>query len=148
MEFWLVVIASAVWVFIDANSIGVRKGLVPGFFDSGPVGWSAATLLLWIVAFPAYLILRSKFKAAAEAATEDGDPASVEAPAAQPSSVQPAPAPSAAAQPAPAQPAPVERSATTDGEMIASLEKLADLRDRGVLSGEEFEQKKMQLLAS
>ena len=50
----------------------------------------------------------------------------------------PPPPPPAAPAPAPA-PAPEE-------SYIDELEKLADLRDRGVISPEDFEAKKMQLL--
>jgi len=116
MIMWVVVIASAVWVYIDAKNIGVRKDLVSGFFNLGPVGWSLATLLLWIIGFPCYLIQREKLKAAAIAAAGN-----------EPSS---------------------ENSVAAESDSIGSLEKLADLRDRGILTGAEFEQKKQELLAS
>jgi hypothetical protein len=51
---------SAIWVYIDAtkNKIGKitnRKGM----FNLSAGAWAAATLFLWIVAFPSYLINRS-----------------------------------------------------------------------------------------
>ena len=116
MIFWAIVIASAIWVYFDAKSIGVRKNLVSGFWNLGPGGWSVATLLLWIIGFPCYLIKRGTLKAAA--AAEAGN------------------APS------------IEGSAATESEAIGNLEKLADLRDRGILTGAEFEQKKQELLAN
>ena len=122
MIFWVVVIASAVWVYIDAKNIGVRKDLVSGFFNLGPVGWSLATLLLWIISFPCYLIQRPTLKAAAIAAAGN-----------EPSSENTATS---------------QSSATTESDAIGSLEKLADLRDRGILTGAEFEQKKQELLAT
>jgi len=63
---WLIVIVSSIWVYFDAKSIGARKDLVPGFFNLGPVGWALCSLLIWIIAFPAYLIKRSDIKNAAE----------------------------------------------------------------------------------
>lgn len=124
MIMWIIVIASAIWVYFDARSIGVHKNLVSGFWNLGPFGWSVATLLLWIVGFPAYLIKRGTLKAAAQAERADADPAPTEEPASSPRSV----------------------AATSDA--IASLEKLAELHERGILSVEEFEQKKQELLAS
>lgn len=61
LEF-LIIVLSAVWVYFDAKSIGVRKGQTRGLFNLGPGGWVVATLLLWVIAFPAYLLLRGKFK--------------------------------------------------------------------------------------
>lgn len=62
---WLILIGCAIWVYVDAKSIGARKGLTPGFLDLGPVAWSLATLLLWLLAFPLYLAHRGKIKDAA-----------------------------------------------------------------------------------
>jgi hypothetical protein len=59
---WVVVIGSSIWVGIDASQIGARRG--PRFFDMGPAGWLFATLLIWIIAFPAYLVMRERIKAA------------------------------------------------------------------------------------
>jgi len=59
---WLVIIGTSIWVYFDSKSIGVKKGLNPGFLDLGPIGWMLATLLLWIIAFPAYLGTRGKLK--------------------------------------------------------------------------------------
>jgi hypothetical protein len=59
---WLVVLVTAIWVYSDARSIGVKKGQLKGFADLGPAGWFIATLLLWIVAFPLYLAKRGTLK--------------------------------------------------------------------------------------
>ena len=64
--FMAVAALSATWVFIDARRWGARRGLVPGFTDMGPLGWSASVLLLWIVAFPLYLRRRSTLRAVVE----------------------------------------------------------------------------------
>jgi hypothetical protein len=116
MFIWIIVIGSAAWVYVDAKKIGVRKGLVSGMFNIGAGAWCAATLLLWIVVFPAYLIKRGALKAAVAAQAGTGG----------------APGPTVAAQ----------------GNAIEGLEKLANLRDRGVLTDAEFDQKKRQLLAN
>ena len=60
----LIVIASALWVIIDAKSIGVKKGLVTGIGNMGAWGWFSSCLLLWIIGFPMYLYYRGKFKTA------------------------------------------------------------------------------------
>jgi hypothetical protein len=61
---FLIVLACALWVFFDAKRIGAERGLVGGLGDLSPVGWAVATLGLWIVAFPAYLIYRPRIKRA------------------------------------------------------------------------------------
>ena len=56
----LLMTASAVWVYLDATRHGIGK--VPGeggFFNLSAGAWGAATLGLWIVAFPAYLVKRA-----------------------------------------------------------------------------------------
>ncbi len=59
---WILVLGASVWVLIDAKTIGVKKGQIPGFFNMGAVGWFIACLLFWIVAFPAYLAKRPEYK--------------------------------------------------------------------------------------
>lgn len=60
--FWIVVIATSIWVLIDAKTIGIKKGQIHGMGSLGPWGWFFACLLLWIVGFPFYLAKRSEFK--------------------------------------------------------------------------------------
>ena len=62
MIFLLIIAGSSIWVYFDAKAIGVRKGLIKGFTDMGPGGWFFASLLVWIVGFPAYLATRGKYK--------------------------------------------------------------------------------------
>ncbi len=59
------VVASSIWVHLDARKIGARKGLVSGLADLNPAGWLVACLFLWIVAVPLYLIKRPALKQAA-----------------------------------------------------------------------------------
>ncbi len=54
----------------------------------------------------------------------------------------------AAAQQAPAAPAPAAAPADDGDDLVAQLEKLASLKDSGVLSEAEFEAAKAKLLAS
>ncbi len=61
---FLVVVATSIWVFVDAKSIGVKKGQISGIADMGPWGWFWVCLLLWIIGFPFYLAKRSEYKAA------------------------------------------------------------------------------------
>lgn len=61
----IVVIVSSIWVYFDARRIGASRGLVPGFFDLGPLAWALVCLLLWIIGFPAYLLMRGKIAEAA-----------------------------------------------------------------------------------
>jgi hypothetical protein len=60
----LLIVITSIWVVSDAKSIGVKKGQVKGILDMGPWGWLFVCLFLWIVGFPAYLAMRSKYKAA------------------------------------------------------------------------------------
>jgi hypothetical protein len=57
------ILCTSIWVYYDANKLGVRAtGEKPRRFrfhaDMDPVDWSVSFLLLWFIAFPAYLILR------------------------------------------------------------------------------------------
>lgn len=63
--FWILIIATSIWVLFDAKKIGAKKGLVTGIANLGPWGWFFACLLLWIVGFPLYLAKRSSLKEAA-----------------------------------------------------------------------------------
>ena len=58
----LAVLASSIWVFFDAQSIGVRKGMMPGLFDMGPLLWALACIALWILFFPAYIAKRGEYR--------------------------------------------------------------------------------------
>ncbi|MBI3798193.1 MAG: DUF4339 domain-containing protein [Deltaproteobacteria bacterium] len=54
------VIATSALMAVEASQLGMgeKRG---GKATTGPVGWFLCGLLLWIVAFPAYLYSRSKF---------------------------------------------------------------------------------------
>lgn len=59
---WIVIIATSLWVLVDAKTIGIRKGQINGFFNMGPWGWFFVCLLFWIVGFPFYLAKRGEYK--------------------------------------------------------------------------------------
>lgn len=68
----LVVLGTSVWVLVDARRRGMTKGKVKGFFNMGPAGWFLSCLLLWIVAFPAYLVKRRTYGQVAAADGQSG----------------------------------------------------------------------------
>ncbi len=114
MWMWIIVLGSAGWVLYDAKSIGVRKGVITGIGNMGPWAWFFGCLLLWIVAFPMYLIKRGDFIKALK-----GD----------------SPVQSASAN-----------ASKVGTSSLADLEKLAELRSKGILSEEEFQAKKKEML--
>jgi len=59
---WVIPLFSSIWVLFDAKSIGVRKGQIPGFFGMGVWGWFFACLILYLVAFPGYLVKRGELR--------------------------------------------------------------------------------------
>jgi hypothetical protein len=64
---WLIVALSAVFVYYDATNN--RIGKIPndrGFANLHAGGWAIATLFLWIIAVPVYLINRKSLIQKAE----------------------------------------------------------------------------------
>ena len=109
----IIVVGTSIWVVVDANAIGVKKGQLKGVADMGPSGWFFVCLLFWIIGFPFYLAKRGELKRI-NAQTSGG--------------------PSAVPQ----------GSANTSN--LDELEKLAHLRDKGVLTEQEFQTLKAKLL--
>ncbi|HZZ92994.1 MAG TPA: SHOCT domain-containing protein [Usitatibacter sp.] len=120
---WIVIFGTSLWVYFDAKSIGTRKGDLTGLFNLGPAGWFWVSLLLWIVGFPAYLAKRGELKRAVVAR-------------------QTQTASTTATEPARAAP-----RAKDPDQYLRELEKLGELRTKGVLTEDEFAEKKKQLLA-
>ena len=60
--FILVVAATAVWIYFDATKNKIGKTEKGGLFNLSAGAWAVCNLLLWIIAFPAYLIKRSSLK--------------------------------------------------------------------------------------
>ena len=66
--FWIVVVVgSSGWVYVDATQNGIQKGMGSGDANRSPSGWFGACIVLWIIAFPLYLMKRSKLIALATA---------------------------------------------------------------------------------
>jgi hypothetical protein len=68
MEFAILagIVGSSLWVYFDAKWIGIyRTGEPCSMFqlslDMEPVDWLISCVLLWVVAFPAYLLKRPRF---------------------------------------------------------------------------------------
>ena len=68
--FWILLLGTTKWVAVDATKLGAHRGLLGGgFFDMGVAEWCLSCLLLWLVAFPAYLLSRSRYVQLKRAAT-------------------------------------------------------------------------------
>jgi Short C-terminal domain len=106
---FLVVAGTSLWVLFDANSIGVRKGQIKGFFDMGIAGWFFSCLLMWIVAFPAYLAKRNEYKLRPATSGQLGG---IQVP-----------------------------------DVPSQIGQLAELKAHGILTDEEFQVKKTELLS-
>ena len=63
MYVWvLLAIGTTMWVGIDSHNLGMRKGALKGnSLDLSTTGWVFVCLLLWIVAFPCYLVARGRY---------------------------------------------------------------------------------------
>jgi hypothetical protein len=60
----LLVIGTSVWVAVDAKNLGMQRGRIGGgMLDMSVTGWVVCCLLLWIIAFPCYLVARGKYQA-------------------------------------------------------------------------------------
>lgn len=166
---FLVVIGTSIGVAVDASNLGVRRGLLgSSIADMGPAGWFFCCLLLWIVAFPAYLITRPKYVAAAAAKTQawpgTGGPVaparlppppyggcSPAHPVGQYSGFTAAPQlatsePWAVPPANQAAPAAVTAAVPAGGSVVDQLTRLSELRQSGALTEAEFELLKGQLL--
>jgi hypothetical protein len=65
---FLLIVGTAVWVGFDARELEMRKGrLGGGPVDMGTRSWVVCCLLLWLIAFPCYLVARSKYVAMRDA---------------------------------------------------------------------------------
>jgi hypothetical protein len=64
MGYWIlgIIVITSLWVLIDANNIGVKKGQIKGFFNLGYIEWFIVCIGIWIIGFPAYLAKRSEYK--------------------------------------------------------------------------------------
>ncbi len=146
----LVVLASAIWMAVDASQLGYDKRDIRGLAAMGPVGWFFAGLLLWIVAFPLYLVKRGELKAAGEFRRQAlaGGPAAGFLPQGYPP--QGYPPQGFLPQGYPPQGYPPANQPTTPlsaDEVADRIVKLGEMRDTGLLTEIEFQQQKALVLA-
>lgn len=60
------IVCTSLWVYFDARWLrvgptGAPRNLLRLSLDMEPVDWLISCLLLWLIAFPAYLVKRPKF---------------------------------------------------------------------------------------
>jgi hypothetical protein len=61
---WLAILGSCIWVGVDAHNLGVKRGrLGGGMLDMSVASWVVCSLFVWIIAFPCYLVARSRYQA-------------------------------------------------------------------------------------
>lgn len=64
LMFFVVIVATTIWVGLDASKLGVKRGrLGGGVVDMSVTSWVICCLVLWIISFPCYLVARSKYRA-------------------------------------------------------------------------------------
>ncbi len=125
---WLVVLGTSIWVAVDASNLGVRRGATSGgFFDMGVAGWLLCCLLLWIVGFPAYLVMRRRYVEAHQLAISNQGHLST-------------------ASWQPEYGASVTAPTGSESRLLADLSRLAALRDSGGVSEDEFQTLKARLI--
>ncbi|MFI7589251.1 hypothetical protein ACIB24_19470 [Spongisporangium articulatum] len=57
----LVALGCAIWVAFDSVQLRAERGrLGGGLLDQGPIAWSLSVLLVWLIAFPCYLLTRPR----------------------------------------------------------------------------------------
>jgi Short C-terminal domain len=134
----LVVIASSMWVGVDAGKRDWPKGK--------PWQWVVGSLLLWIVVFPVYLWRRNRvpLKALSKDQKTALEPAAEHV--REHVRVLPKVAAPAADQRATPTPSPTAVPIPTGGNTISDLERLATLHANGALDDAEFRAAKQRLL--
>ena len=113
---YLLVFGSSAWVLYDARNLGIRRNPQQSFFSLGPTGWFIWCILLWAVAFPAYLMRRRRRLREIAAATDAPAPERVQGP-------------------------PIESL-----EPMAQLAALADELSDGLITEDEFQERKRALV--
>ena len=131
---FLVVVGTTIWVGADAHRLGVRRGSLPGSFcDLGVTSWVICCLLLWVLVFPLYLVMRPRYVAAHQPRW--------------PISYGPASHPPSQAGGWPAAlPSNGSSGPGATGGRIVKLQQLDQLRQSGALTAEEFAMLKADVL--
>lgn len=116
----LIVLGTTIWAGIDASKIELRKYKLNGV--TSPATTVIACLFLWVIAFPWYLINKGKIERG-EATLKDGTaPGGTQTPGAIPAD-------------------------TSKPDVLAQLEKLAALRQKGMLTEQEYQVQKARILS-
>lgn len=113
----VIVIITSIWVLIDAGKVGFKSGKLGGSFDYGPGGWFIFCLLFWIIGFPAYLYKRSQYEAMNSGRNSGAEYKNNS-----------------------------NNKSDINDDSIAQLEKLGELKAKGILTEDEFNAKKKELL--
>lgn len=157
----LFVLASAIWMGVDASQLAYDKRDIRGLGAMGPTGWFLCGLFFWIFAFPFYLTKRAELKAAGErrrAMLRAGIPPSLPLPPGSPLAPMGHGAPPWGPPPppfgvlptnhayGPPVPPPAAPSLTTD-QVADQIVKLGELRVSGLITEAEFAEQKARLLA-
>lgn len=116
---YAIFLGTTIWAGIDASKINLSKYKVGG--PTSPAVTVIGCLLLWIVVFPWYLVNKGKI-ARGEALLKDGTMGQISQPT-------------------------VGLAKQSQSDSLAQLEKLAQLKEKGILSDEEFKAQKAKLLA-
>lgn len=126
---WLMILGTSIWAAVDSVKVGT-KNYKTGI-SAGPAVVLIGCLLLWIVVFPWYLISKGKIERG-EAVLKEGCKATDIQRPNQPFQ----------------QPIQQPDTATTfiSGDVAGQLEKLASLKEKGILTDEEFQAQKSKLL--
>ena len=61
---FVMVLATSIWVAVDASNLGAPRDRNLGVAGSSPLAWGLACIVMWIVFFPLYLAKRTKIRAA------------------------------------------------------------------------------------
>ncbi|MGI5924524.1 MAG: SHOCT domain-containing protein [Lentisphaeria bacterium] len=117
---FVLLIGTIIWAGNDAKKIELNKYKLNGV--TTPMNTVICCILLWVVAFPWYLVNKGKI-ARGEAELIKGCTLSCKESSTSPVSCQ------------------------TKDDKLAQLEKLAHLKEKGILSEEEFQAEKAKLLS-
>ena len=109
--FFIAVVGTSIWVWVDSAKLRSCARDVEGLAATSPVMWFLCCILMWIIAFPLYLLTRPQL-VQASTATRDPD----------------------------------KSPAEEKNNDLHRLEKLGDLRERGILTEDEFLAQKSEIL--
>jgi hypothetical protein len=130
--FFLFIIATSIWVYWDAAKIGIKddsggKAESLRMKGVGPFGWAFCCLVVWIIAFPLYLIKRPGYKKRFLPIPPAIENTSMAVPSLSKTQVN-------------------FGATAPPSDYEQQLRRLAKLKEDGIISAEEFDQKKKMLL--